>query len=84
MQPVGSRPAPRMDLACFGTVRFLGVIGVLLAWFPSSILAWSMRAKRGLAWAWFIHFAQDELVCGFMAIGAITPGGGCPAGSPRR
>ena len=35
-----------------------------------------MLETRGLTWAWFIHFVQDELVYGFMAIGAITPGGG--------
>ena len=76
MQPVGSRQALRTVVACFGIVRFCGIIGVLLAWFPSWILARSMLETRGLTWAWFIHFVQDELVFGFMAIGAITPGGG--------
>lgn len=76
MQPVGSRQALRMVVACFGIVRFYDIIGVLLAWFLSWILARSMLETRGLTCAWFIHFVQDELVFGFMAIGAITPGGG--------
>ena len=35
-----------------------------------------MLETRGLTRARFIDFVQDELVFGFMAIGAITPGGG--------
>ena len=46
------------------------------AWFLGWILARSMLEIRGLAWAWFIHFVQDVLIFGFMATGAITPGGG--------
>jgi hypothetical protein len=49
---------------------------VALAWFLGWILAKSMLETRGLAWAWFIHFVQDVAIFGFMAIGAITPGGG--------
>jgi hypothetical protein len=49
---------------------------VVLAWFLGWILAKSMLETRGLAWAWFIHFVQDMANFGFMAIGAITPGGG--------
>ena len=76
VQPVGSRRALRMVVACLGIVHFYGIIGVLLAWFLGWILARSMLETRGLTWAWFIHFVQDELVFGFMAIGAITPEGG--------
>ena len=32
------------------------------------------QETRGLTRARFIHFEQDELVFGFMAIGTITPG----------
>jgi hypothetical protein len=35
-----------------------------------------MLETRGLWWAWLIHFVQDVAIFGFMAIGAITPGGG--------
>jgi hypothetical protein len=35
-----------------------------------------MLETRGLAWAWFIHFVQDVLIFSFLALGAITPGGG--------
>jgi hypothetical protein len=80
VEPVGSRQALRMVAAYFGIAHFYGVpygvIGVLLAWFLGWILARSMLETRGLTWAWFIHFMQDVLIFGFMAIGAITPGGG--------
>jgi hypothetical protein len=49
---VGSRQALRMVVACFGIVHFYGIIGVLLAWFPSWFLAWSMLETRGLTWVW--------------------------------
>jgi hypothetical protein len=80
VEPVGSRQALRMVAAYFGIAHFYGipygVIGVILAWFLGWILARSMLETRGLTWAWFIHFVQDVLIFGFMAIGAITPGGG--------
>jgi hypothetical protein len=80
VEPVGSRQALRMVAAYFGIMHFYGVpygvIGVLLAWFLGWILARSMLETRGLTWAWFIHFVQDVLIFSFMAIGAITPGGG--------
>jgi hypothetical protein len=79
VEPVGSRQALRMVAAYFGIAHFYGipygVIGVILAWFLGWILARSMLETRGLAWAWFIHFVQDVLIFGFLAIGAITPGG---------
>ena len=34
-----------------------------------------MLETRGLTWAWFIHFVPEVLTFGFMAIGAIAPGG---------
>jgi hypothetical protein len=77
--PVGSRQALRMVAAYFGLAHFYGVpygvIGVVLAWFLGWILARSMLETRGLWWAWFIHFVQDVAIFGFMAVGAITPGG---------
>jgi hypothetical protein len=77
--PVGSRQALRMVAAYFGIAHFYGIpyglIGVALAWFLGWILARSMLETRGLTWAWFIHFVQDVLIFGFLAIGAITPGG---------
>jgi hypothetical protein len=78
--PVGSRQALRLVAAYFGLGHFYGVpygvIGVVLAWFLGWILARSMLETRGLTWAWFIHFLQDVAIFGFLAIGAITPGGG--------
>jgi uncharacterized membrane protein len=78
MESIGSRQALRMVAAYFGIAHFCGVscgvIGVLLAWFLGWILARSMLETRGLTWAWFIHFVQDVLIFGFMAIAAITPG----------
>jgi hypothetical protein len=75
----GERQALWMVAAYFGIAHFYGVpyglVGVALAWFLGWILARSMLETRGLAWAWFIHFVQDVLIFGFMAIGAITPGG---------
>jgi hypothetical protein len=34
-----------------------------------------MLETRGIAWAWFIHFLQDVLIFGFLAVGSIRPGG---------
>ena len=80
VEPVGSRQALRMVAAYFGLAHFYGVpygvIGVILAWFLGWILARSMLETRGMWWAWFIHFLQDVVIFGFMAVGAITPGGG--------
>ena len=76
---VGSRQALWMVAAYFGLAHFYGVpygvIGVVLASFLGWILAKSMLETRGLAWAWLIHFCQDVLIFGFIAAGAITPGG---------
>jgi len=78
--PIGRRDALRMVAAYFGIAHFYGVpyglVGVGLAWFLGWILARSMAETRGMAWAWFIHFVQDMLIFGFMAGGAIVPGGG--------
>jgi hypothetical protein len=78
--PVGERQALRMVAAYFGLAHFYGVpygvVGVALAWFLGWILARSMLETRGLTWAWFIHFVQDVLIFEFLAIGAITSGGG--------
>ncbi len=77
--PVGERNALRMVAASFGLAHFYGmpygIVGVVLAWFLGWILARSMLETRGLWWAWFIHFLQDVAIFGFMAVGAITPGG---------
>lgn len=71
------RSAPGADLAGDPSARDQSSrSGVVLAWFLGWILAKSMLETRGLAWAWFIHFVQDMANFGFMAIGAITPGGG--------
>jgi hypothetical protein len=77
--PVGSRQALRMVAAYFGIAHFYGIpyglVGVALAWFLGWILARSMLETRGLTWAWFIHFVQDVLIFGFLATGAVRPGG---------
>jgi hypothetical protein len=78
--PIGPRQALWMVAAYFGIAHFYGIpyglVGVALAWFLGWILAKSMLETRGLAWAWFIHFVQDVLIFSFLALGAITPGGG--------
>jgi hypothetical protein len=78
--PVGPRQAVYMVAVLFGIGHFYGVpygiVGVLLASFLGWILAKSMLETRGLFWAWLIHFWQDVWIFSFMAIGAITPGGG--------
>ena len=79
LEPVGPRNALRMVAAYFGLAHFYGVpygiVGVALAWFLGWILARSMLETRGLWWAWWIHFLQDVVIFGFLAVGAITPGG---------
>jgi hypothetical protein len=79
LEPVGSRNALRMVAAFFGLGHFYGVpygiVGVVLAWFLGWILARSMLETRGLWWAWWIHFLQDVAIFGFLAVGAVTPGG---------
>jgi hypothetical protein len=77
--PLGPRDALRMTAAYFGIAHFYGVpyglVGVILAWFLGWILAKSMLETRGLGWAWFIHFLQDVAIFGFLAVGAVVPGG---------
>jgi hypothetical protein len=80
VEPVGARQALWMVAAYFGIAHYYGIpygiVGVALAWFLGWILAKSMLETRGLGWAWFIHFVQDVLIFGFLAGGAIVPGGG--------
>ena len=77
--PIGPRQALWMVAAYFGIAHFYGIpyglVGVALAWFLGWILARSMLETRGLTWAWFIHFVQDVLIFGFLAMGAVSPGG---------
>ncbi len=77
--PVGGRQALLLMAAYFGLGHYYGVpygiIGVIMAGFLGWILGKSMLETRGFFWAWFIHFIQDVLIFGFLAIGSITAGG---------
>lgn len=76
---VGKQQALLLMAVLFGLLHYYGVpygiIGVIMATFLGWILGKSMLETRGLFWAWFIHFWQDVLIFGFLAIGFITPGG---------
>lgn len=76
---VGKQQALWLMAAFFGLLHFYGIpygiIGVILATFLGWLLGKSMLETRGLFWAWFLHFLQDVLIFGFLAINAITPGG---------
>jgi len=76
---VGKQQALLLMAVYFGVLHFYGVpygiVGVLMAGLLGWLLGKSMLETRGLFWAWFIHFLQDVLIFGFLAIGSITPGG---------
>lgn len=76
---VGQRQSLWLMAALFGLAHFYGIpygiIGVLLATFLGWLLGKSMLETRGMLWAWFLHFLQDVLIFGFLAINAVTPGG---------
>jgi membrane protease YdiL (CAAX protease family) len=80
VEPLGRRQALLMVAAYFGIAHFYGipygVTGVALAAFLGWILARSMVETGGFAWAWGIHFVQDILIFSFLAVGAVSPGGG--------
>ena len=80
VEPVGRQQALWMVAAYFGIAHFYGVpyglVGVVMAAFLGWILGRSMLETRGIGWAWFIHFVQDVAIFGFLALGAITAGGG--------
>lgn len=75
----GEQNALLLMAVFFGVMHFYGIpygiIGVILATFLGWLLGKSMLETRGLFWAWFLHFLQDVLIFGFLAINAITPGG---------
>jgi CAAX protease family protein len=76
---VGKSQSLLLTAALFGIWHFYGVpygvIGVLMAAFLGWLLSKSMLETHGFFWPWFIHFVQDVLIFGFMAVGSITPGG---------
>lgn len=78
-QPVGRGQALLMVAAFFGINHYYGVpygvVGVLMAFALGWLLGRSMLETRGLFWAWVIHFCQDVLIFGFLAVGSIVPGG---------
>ncbi len=50
-----------------------GILGVLMAGVLGYVLAKSVVETRGMFWAWFIHFVQDVLIIGAMALLAGRP-----------
>lgn len=77
---VGRQHALLLMAVYFGALHYYGipygVVGVLMAGFLGWLLGKSMLETRGLFWAWFLHFLQDVLIFSFLAIGAVTAGGG--------
>ena len=45
-----------------------GLLGVLMAGVLGYVLAKSVVETKGMFWAWFIHFIQDVLIIGSMAL----------------
>lgn len=76
----GMNHAWAMSALYFGMAHFYGVpygwIGVALASFNGWLLGKAMLETRGLFWAWWMHFLQDVAIFIFLAMGALTPGGG--------
>ncbi|MBK7477162.1 MAG: CPBP family intramembrane metalloprotease [Haliscomenobacter sp.] len=50
-----------------------GLLGVLMAGLLGFVLAKSVVETKGMFWAWFIHFIQDVLIIGSMALLAGRP-----------
>ena len=50
-----------------------GILGVLMAGVLGYVLAKSVVETKGMFWAWFIHFVQDVLIIGSMALLAGRP-----------
>lgn len=77
---VGKKQALALMAVLFGIMHYYGIpygiIGVLMATFLGWLLGKSMLETRGLFWAWLLHILQDVLIFGFLAIHAVTPGGG--------
>lgn len=81
---LGSVIPPRQALfltsVFFGLAHYYGVpygiLGVVMSTFLGWMLGKAMLETRGFFWAWFIHFWQDVAIFSFMAIGAVTAGGG--------
>jgi hypothetical protein len=76
---VGPSQAMLLGATFFGIGHFYGVpygvVGVVMAGALGWILNKTMLETRGFIWPWFIHFCQDALVFGFMALGAVAAGG---------
>lgn len=69
-----------LTAAFFGLAHYYGVpygiIGVVMSTFLGWMEGKAMLETRGFFWAWFIHFWQDVSIFSFLAMGAVTAGGG--------
>lgn len=78
--PLGGRQAVWLTAAFFGISHYFGapygVIGVVLFGLFGWVLGTVMLNSKGLLWPWFIHFVVDVVIFSFIAMGAVTPGGG--------
>lgn len=76
----GMQHAWWMSALYFGIAHFYGVpygwMGIALATFNGWLLGKAMLETRGMFWAWWMHFLQDVAIFIFLAMGALTPGGG--------
>lgn len=74
------RQALFLTAVFFGLAHYYGVpygiLGVVMSTFLGWLLGKAMLETRGFFWAWFIHFWQDVAIFSFIAIGAVTAGGG--------
>lgn len=74
------RQALFLTAVFFGLAHYYGVpygiLGVVMSTFLGWMLGKAMLETRGFFWAWFIHFWQDVAIFSFMAIGAVSAGGG--------
>lgn len=78
-QAIAPQQAMLIVAVYFGLGHFYGVpyglLGVAMAGALGWILNKTMLETKGFFWPWFIHFCQDALVFGFMALGAVGAGG---------
>jgi membrane protease YdiL (CAAX protease family) len=76
---VGDRHALLLTAVFFGLAHYYGVpygvLGVVMAGCLGYVLGRAMLESEGILWPWFIHFVQDVVIFGFIAIGTVTPGG---------
>jgi membrane protease YdiL (CAAX protease family) len=76
---LGPSPALLLTALYFGMQHYYGmpygVLGVLMSALVGWLMGKAMLETRGFFWAWCIHFCMDVAAFGFIAFGAVAPGG---------